>query len=78
MTNIGTVPLGSFGSPFGDSIAVIDDQGVAVSCPQVSLEPGESMTCTGSGTVIEGAYTTWRRSPVNQWPATACQQATRR
>ncbi|HET9225765.1 MAG TPA: hypothetical protein VFR31_03800, partial [Thermoanaerobaculia bacterium] len=31
------------------NIKVTDDKGVAVSCPKTSLQPGESMTCTGSG-----------------------------
>jgi uncharacterized repeat protein (TIGR01451 family) len=37
-------------------IVVIDDQGVTVSCPATNLGPGESMTCTASGTVVEGQY----------------------
>ncbi len=37
-------------------VAVTDDRGVVVSCPKATLEPGESMTCTGSGTVIAGQY----------------------
>ncbi|MEO1576919.1 MAG: SdrD B-like domain-containing protein, partial [Pseudomonadota bacterium] len=37
-------------------IVVIDDQGVSVSCPSTSLEPGVSMTCTGTGTAVAGQY----------------------
>jgi len=48
VTNEGNIEL--------ESVAVSDDQGVQVSCPQDTLEPGESMTCTASGTVTEGAY----------------------
>ncbi|HKV13228.1 MAG TPA: hypothetical protein VJ725_34125 [Thermoanaerobaculia bacterium] len=38
------------------SVAVTDDQGVAVSCPKTTLAAGESMTCTGSGTATAGQY----------------------
>ena len=48
VTNVGDGPL--------TSISVVDDQGVAVSCPRSALEPGESMTCTGSGTAVTGQY----------------------
>ena len=41
-------------------ISVVDDQGVTVSCPGGSpipiLQPGETQTCTGDVTVIEGQY----------------------
>ena len=41
-------------------ISVVDDQGVTVSCPAGSpipiLQPGETQTCTGDVTVIEGQY----------------------
>ena len=37
-------------------IAVSDDEGVSVSCPESELDPGESMTCTGSGTTGVGQY----------------------
>ncbi|MEL7447985.1 MAG: hypothetical protein AAFN78_02190, partial [Pseudomonadota bacterium] len=30
-------------------VSVVDDQGVVVSCPMDTLEPGESMVCTASG-----------------------------
>ena len=39
-----------------ENIGVSDDQGVAVSCPSDTLQPGQSMTCTGSGTAIAGQY----------------------
>lgn len=37
-------------------IVVTDDQGVTVSCPATTLGPGEAMTCTANGTVVEGQY----------------------
>ncbi|MGI8392782.1 DUF7507 domain-containing protein [Leucobacter sp. W1038] len=36
-------------------IEVTDDQGVQVTCPATVLEPGESMECTGSGSIGDGA-----------------------
>ena len=48
VTNTGQVAL--------SQIAVTDDKGVAVSCPKTSLQPGESMTCTGHGTAVAGQY----------------------
>ena len=39
-----------------NNVTVTDDKGVAVSCPKTSLQPGESMTCTGNGTAILGQY----------------------
>ncbi|HXW07130.1 MAG TPA: hypothetical protein VD833_17985 [Vicinamibacterales bacterium] len=48
VTNVGTVAL--------SGVTVSDDKGVAVSCPKASLSPGESMTCTGSGTATPGQY----------------------
>ena len=48
VTNTGAVAL--------SQVSVTDDRGVAVSCPKTVLEPGESMTCTGSGTAIAGQY----------------------
>jgi hypothetical protein len=48
VTNLGTETL--------TDLTVSDDQGVAVSCPKTTLAPGESMTCTGSGTVEPGPY----------------------
>lgn len=38
------------------NLAVADDQGVVVSCPQTTLAPRESVTCTGSGTAGFGQY----------------------
>ena len=37
-------------------VVVTDDQGVVVSCPSTTLEPGVSMICTGTGTAIAGQY----------------------
>jgi len=38
------------------AVTVVDDQGVTVTCPGTALAPGESMTCTASGTVVAGQY----------------------
>lgn len=38
------------------NITVTDDQNVTVTCPQTTLEPGASMTCTATGTAVEGQY----------------------
>src|SRR5690606_27742023 len=38
------------------NIAVTDDQGVIVTCPQTTLDAGTSMTCTGNGTATVGQY----------------------
>ncbi|HEY1409950.1 MAG TPA: hypothetical protein VF434_13490, partial [Promineifilum sp.] len=48
VTNTGVAQL--------DNIVVTDDQGVTVTCPQTSLAPGESMTCTASGIAAAGSY----------------------
>lgn len=48
VTNTGPVDL--------VSLAVTDNQGVLVSCPKTTLTPGESMTCTASGTAVAGQY----------------------
>jgi hypothetical protein len=48
VTNNGEVAL--------SNVKVTDDRGVAVSCPKTSLQPGETMTCTGSGTATQGQY----------------------
>ncbi len=48
VVNTGNVPL--------TSVAVTDNQGVAVACPQDALDPGESMTCTANGTAVAGQY----------------------
>jgi uncharacterized repeat protein (TIGR01451 family) len=37
-------------------VTVVDDQGVAVTCPQDTLDPGESMICTGVGVAVAGQY----------------------
>lgn len=37
-------------------IAVTDDRGVDVSCPETELGPGRSMTCTGRGVAVAGQY----------------------
>ena len=49
LTNTGNVPL--------VNIAVVDDKGVTVTCPATSLDPGNSITCTASGTAGIGNYT---------------------
>ena len=46
--NTGTVAL--------TNVQVVDDRGVAVSCPSTSLSAGASMTCTGSGVATLGQY----------------------
>jgi hypothetical protein len=38
------------------NVTVTDDKGVAVTCPKTELSPGESMTCTASGTAVAGQY----------------------
>jgi hypothetical protein len=38
------------------NIVVADDQNVAVSCGQTTLDAGQSMTCTGSGVAVAGQY----------------------
>ncbi len=44
-------------SPFTfSSLSVTDDRGVQVLCPSVLPGPGGSITCTGSGTAVAGAY----------------------
>ncbi len=48
VTNTGDVAL--------SDVRVTDDQGVSVSCPKTSLQPGESMRCTGNGSAKEGQY----------------------
>jgi len=39
------------------NVKVVDNQGVIVSCPKDTLEAGQSMTCTASGTAQAGQYT---------------------
>jgi uncharacterized repeat protein (TIGR01451 family) len=48
VTNTGDVTL--------TGVTVTDDQGVNVTCPKKTLQPGESMTCTGKGTAVKGQY----------------------
>ncbi len=48
VTNTGNVPL--------VGITVTDDQIGPIDCPKTALDPGESMTCTATGTVEEGQY----------------------
>jgi hypothetical protein len=48
VTNIGEFPL--------TNVSVTDDRGVVVTCPKTTLQAAESMTCTGSGTAVEGNY----------------------
>lgn len=52
ITNTGSFPL--------TSVAVTDNRGVAVTCPAFptgGLQPGQSVTCTGSGTALCEDYT---------------------
>ncbi len=44
-----------------NNIQVTDDKEGNITCPQTSLEPGESMECTKSGVAKEGAYTNMGR-----------------
>jgi hypothetical protein len=48
VTNTGNVVL--------NNVKVTDDQGVAVSCPKTTLQPGESMRCTGTGVAVACQY----------------------
>ena len=48
VSNNGDVALGN--------VTVSDDQGVTVTCLKTTLAPGESMTCTASGTAVAGQY----------------------
>ncbi len=48
VTNPGTVAL--------TNVAVTDDQGVAVTAPKTTLQPGESMIATAHGTAQDGQY----------------------
>ncbi len=49
VTNTGNDPLAA--------LTVTDDRGVVVSCPQNTVGLGETVTCTGSDTVVAGPYT---------------------
>ncbi len=44
-----------------DNITVTDDKEGNISCPQESLDPGESMECTKSGVAKEGSYSNMGR-----------------
>jgi hypothetical protein len=46
--NAGTIEL--------TNVKVVDDRNVTVTCPSTTLAAGQSMTCTGSGTAVEGQY----------------------
>ncbi len=48
VTNTGNLPL--------TQVVVTDDKGVAVTCPQDTLAPQESMICTGTGIAVAGQY----------------------
>ena len=48
VTNTGNVDL--------SNVSVVDDQGVAVTCPQDTLAVGETMTCVATGIAQEGQY----------------------
>lgn len=48
VTNVGNQTL--------SSIAVVDDQGLTVTCPPGDLAPGASLTCTAGGTAATGQY----------------------
>ncbi|HZF09768.1 MAG TPA: hypothetical protein VFE33_13340, partial [Thermoanaerobaculia bacterium] len=48
VTNSGDVAL--------SNVVVSDDHHVSVSCPKSTLQSGETMTCTGSGTAVAGQY----------------------
>jgi large repetitive protein len=48
VTNTGNVVL--------NPVSVVDDQGVAVTCPSSRLVVAATMTCTGSGTVVDHHY----------------------
>lgn len=66
VTNTGNVNL--------TAVQVVDDKGVAVTCPKATLAPGESMTCTGSGTAVAGPYSnlgTVTATPPTGSPVTA-------
>ena len=48
VTNTGNIELAN--------LSVVDDQGVAVTCPSSTLDPGQTVTCSGSGVVTAGQY----------------------
>jgi hypothetical protein len=48
VTNTGTIQL--------TNVTVVDDKGVAVTCPAKTLAAGQSMTCSGAGVAVAGQY----------------------
>jgi hypothetical protein len=38
------------------AVTVVDDRGVAISCPRSTLAAGEAMSCTASGAAVAGQY----------------------
>ena len=48
VSNVGNVPI--------DTISVSDDQIGAITCPEIALEPDESMVCQWSEPAVEGQY----------------------
>lgn len=46
--NAGTIPL--------TIVTIVDNKGVSVSCPTMSVPVGQSVTCTGSGVATLGQY----------------------
>lgn len=48
VTNTGDVPL--------HDVVVSDDQLVAITCPEIDLAAGQSMTCRAGGFAVEGQY----------------------
>ena len=48
VTNTGNVAL--------TGIQVTDSKGISLSCPKTTLQPNESMTCTGNGTAQSGQF----------------------
>ncbi len=48
VTNTGNVPL--------QNVTVLDNQGVAVSCPASALTPTQAMTCIANGLAVVGQY----------------------
>lgn len=48
VTNSGNITL--------TEVAVVDDKGVAVTCPKTTLGVDEKMVCTGTGTAVAGQY----------------------
>lgn len=49
-----TYTVFNFGNVALSAVAVTDDKGVTISCPQTTLAPGATMTCTGTYTLVAG------------------------